>query len=60
MKSQDLNRKEYISPLIEQVKFDNEISLVLESSPPAGPDEGYLKVPEHFNRNPFRSISNDV
>lgn len=55
MKLQNLNKKEYVSPVIEQVKFDNEISLVLESSPPAGPEEGYLKAPEHFNSNPVMS-----
>lgn len=29
----------YITPLIEWIALDNEISLALESNPPIGPDE---------------------
>lgn len=44
----------YISPEIVCIGLDNEISLVLESSPPAGPDEGYLKIQENFKNNLFK------
>ena len=33
------HKQTYTSPQIEQLRLDNEISLVLQSSPPAGPDE---------------------
>jgi len=32
-------KKKYTSPAIELIKLDNEISLALESAPPAGPSE---------------------
>ena len=48
-----IEKKEYILPQIEQVPLDNEISLALESSPPAGPDEVLNNAPDHFN-NPFK------
>jgi hypothetical protein len=47
-------KKTYRVPEIEQIKLDNEISLVLESGPPTGPNEGLLKTPENFNNDPFR------
>jgi hypothetical protein len=34
-----MEKKKYIYPEIEVVQLDNEISLVLNSNPPAGPDE---------------------
>jgi len=34
-------KKKYIKPRIEWIPLDNEISLALESSPPAGPDESF-------------------
>ena len=45
-------KKIYISPLIEIIFLDNEISLALESSPPAGPDETLNTV-----QNPFKQKS---
>lgn len=45
----------YISPEIVCVELDNEISLALESSPPVGPDEGYLKTQECFNNDLFKT-----
>lgn len=32
-------KKKYITPVVEQIRLDNAISLALESNPPAGPDE---------------------
>ena len=45
----------YITPKIEQIKLDNEISLALESNPANGPGEGYNKVPEYLNTDPFKN-----
>jgi len=43
-------KRQYQPPLIELVKLDNEISLVL-ISPPIGPDEvSYGKPPDFFNK----------
>jgi hypothetical protein len=44
----------YLNPTIELIKLDNEISLALESSPPAGPKEASLSTPEYFNNDPFK------
>jgi len=44
----------YSAPWIECIKLDKEISLVLESEPPIGPNEALLKSPEYFNNDPFR------
>ena len=41
----------YQSPQINEVRLDNEISLVL-ASPPIGPDEGMnQQAPDFFNKN---------
>lgn len=45
----------YISPTIEIIFLDNEISLELQSAPPAGPDEGAVFAPEYFNNDPVKS-----
>jgi hypothetical protein len=59
MKTQMENnqKRAYIAPQIEQIKLDNEISLALESAPPAGPGEpgGFSKAPEYFNNDPFKN-----
>lgn len=52
-----MEKKKYIIPQIEVVELDNDISLALESSPPAGPSESFnIKT---FNVNsivdPFKS-----
>jgi hypothetical protein len=47
--------KKYMSPDIQQIKLDNEISLVLSSleDAPFGPGEllGHNQAPEYFNQN---------
>ena len=48
-------KQSYSSPAIEKIKLDNEISLVLESSPPLGPNETAQNAPEYFNNDPFKS-----
>jgi len=50
-----MEKKKYISPRIEWIQLDNEISLALESNPPAGPDE-IVQVLEN-DSNPFKSYS---
>ena len=45
----------YIVPQIERIKLDNDISLALESDPPAFPGEGTSKAPEYLNQNPFKT-----
>lgn len=42
----------YAPPTIECIELDNEISLVLESNPPLGPDETFNSV-----QNPFKGDS---
>jgi hypothetical protein len=45
-------RNPYQAPQIAEVRLDSEISLVLVSNPPDGPDEGMNKqAPEYFNNN---------
>lgn len=48
-------RRIYASPMITEIKLDNQISLQLTSDAPTGPGEGYLKVPEYFNNDPFKA-----
>jgi len=50
-------KNRYISPRIELVKLDNEISLALESSsPPTKSNEtNNVQTPDYFNTNPYRS-----
>ena len=56
MKTQIGNKKKtYIVPLIEQIKLDNEISLVLESDPPFGPGEQTTQAHEYINNDPFKT-----
>lgn len=49
-----MKRKKYIAPRIEIISLDNEISLALESFPPAGPEETSL-APEFFKNDPFNN-----
>lgn len=55
MKTEHAEKMRYFAPKIEKIILDNEISLVLESSPPIGPEEGYLNVPESFVNDSFKS-----
>jgi len=50
-----MEKKKYKAPRIEWIPLDNEISLALESSPPAGPSEGTSLVPEFKNIDPYRN-----
>jgi hypothetical protein len=55
MNTTDKNKRPYITPDIEMIKLDNEISLSLESAPPGGPFESSLNAPEYFNNDPFKT-----
>jgi hypothetical protein len=54
MKTQHKENRIYVSPVIERVELDNDISLTLDSTPPAGPGEPTGYAPEYFNQDPFR------
>jgi len=54
MNTQQTDKRDYSAPALELVKLDNEMALQLESTPPEGPGEGYLKVPEYFNSDPLK------
>ena len=56
MKNPIENKKIYFPPQVEHIYLDNEISLILESSPPVGPDESLNSKPEYMNRDPFKLI----
>ncbi len=53
--NRNIQKSPYSSPQIKQVKLDNEISLILESAPPEGPDEVSNFKPEYFNNDPFKT-----
>ena len=44
-----MEKKKYITPRIEWIPLDNEISLAMESSPPIGPEEALNSI-----QNPFK------
>jgi len=58
MKTHTIEKLQYSTPLIEQVKFDNEISLALESDPPFGPFEMSIMTPDNFINDPIMSEIN--
>lgn len=45
----------YISPVIDSIKLDYEISLALQSEPPTGPDE-ITQAIQHNQTDPFKNI----
>jgi len=49
-----MEKKKYITPRIEWIPLDSEISLSLESNPPIGPEETFFVSPDYFD-NPFRN-----
>ena len=50
-------KKKYISPTIELIVLDNDISLALASSPPPFPGEGVLLTPDTYKNNPYNNCS---
>ena len=55
MNNQNKKKCVYSAPLIECIQLDNEISLVLESTPAIGPGETVNRIPEYFNNDPFKT-----
>lgn len=47
----------YSAPRIEQIKLDNEISLILESEPPVGPGEISGNHLEYRSSTPFQNCN---
>lgn len=45
-------KRNYMSPQVNVIDLDNQISLALESSPPIGPNEE-LSMVESFTSNPY-------
>ena len=52
--NRNLDKRTYSQPQIERVKLDNDISLVLDSTPPTGPGDEFVIAPEYFNNDPFK------
>ena len=51
-----MEKRIYITPCVESIKLDSEISLQLESlNPPVGPgDEITSNRPEYMNNDPYK------
>lgn len=49
-------KREYAEPIITRIELDNEISLDLESTLPAGEptDPAWLSSNNHFDNNPMK------
>lgn len=50
----DNNKLKYIVPKVDRIDIDKEISLVLESAPPEGPNEEYSQLLEFTKGNLFK------
>lgn len=53
MEIQNRGNRHYIAPVIERLILDNEVSLILESAPPDGPNELISGAPEYFSNKSF-------
>lgn len=51
----EISKRVYLVPAIENIRLDNEISLVLESTPPAGPDEVMNQIKGSVANDPFNT-----
>jgi len=56
METQDKVKRNYKIPVIEQIMLDNEISLILESAPPSGPNEASIFHEGCINNSPFKDV----
>jgi len=54
LKQNIMEKKIYSAPQIEQIILDKEISLALESNPPAGPNEGAFLTPDCLKSDPYK------
>ena len=56
MKKSAIEKRKYVLPELKCIQLDNEISLVLDSTPPLGPGETTMnKTPEFMNNDPFNA-----
>ena len=55
MKTHNSYKCKYTIPKIAQIKLDNEISLVLESTPPTYETSNKSIAPDYFNNDPFKT-----
>jgi len=53
-KAVSIKKLKYLTPIIEQIKIDKDISLQLASSPPVGPSETNNTQPNEI-ANPFKT-----
>lgn len=51
-------KRNYLTPRIELIELDNEISLILESDTNPEGEPTFTKLKEHYTNNPF--IMNNV
>jgi hypothetical protein len=49
------NKRGYVKPGVQAIVIDNEISLILNSLPPEGPDESRLQMPESVQTEVFKA-----
>ncbi len=52
----EFSKRIYQAPIIENVILDNEISLALESAPPAGPNEVMNRINGNAATDPFNTF----
>lgn len=50
-----IEKQKYSTPVVEQITFDNEISLALESTPPVFESKNGMHAPEYFNNDYFKT-----
>ena len=55
MNNQNIEKRKYSTPLLELIRLDNEISLILASDPPTYESSNSSNKPEYFNHDPFKS-----
>lgn len=55
MKTQYKSKGEYKTPIITQIKLDNEISLQLQSTPPTYENVIHKNAPEFFGMDPLKT-----
>ena len=53
-RKEETKKRVYISPEIQLITLDNEISLQLASDPPVPPGDEVYNKPEYFNNDPYK------
>lgn len=57
MKTTNKLKREYLSPVIEKVDLDSEVSLTMESTPDYNSDDevNNINAPDYFNNDPYKN-----